>query len=147
MKPCHEATIGHYTIVRVWNSEVWMATRIDGYPFVATGNPDDPASVTLAHDLGYGGDTWAMSRDHELIHSWLAVWRGLPFSPTLWAVSRGDKHLAADLIREWEEGDVLALQKYLKLGVCDPDLDRIAPARRRERLRRDTAEFLEWFRD
>lgn len=146
MMPCHEAAIGPYTIVRVWNSEAWMASRVDGYPFVSTGNPDDPASVALAHELGYGGDTWAMSRDHELLHSWLAVRRGLPFSPTLWAVSRGDKHLTADAIREWEEGDVLAVQKFLRLGASDPDLDRVAAPEGRERLRREAAEFLAAFR-
>lgn len=142
----HEATIGPYTLVRVWNAEAWMATRIDGYPFVSTGNPDDPASVALAHELGYDGDTWAMSRDHELLHSWLAVRRGLPFSPTLWAVSRGDKRLTADPIREWEEGDVLALQKFLRHGAFDPDLGRVAPAEGRDQLRRDAAEFLAAFR-
>lgn len=142
----HEAIIGPYTLVRVWNSEAWMATRIDGYPFVSTGNPGNSAAVALANELGYRGDTWAMSRDHELLHSWLSVRRGLPFSPTLWAVSRGDKRLTADAIREWEEGDVLAVQKFLRLGSCDPDLNRVAPPEWREGLRREAAEFLSAFR-
>jgi hypothetical protein len=146
LTPCLEVAIGPYTIARVWNSEAWMVTRIDGYPFVSTGNPDDDDAVALAHELGYGGDTWAMSRDHELLHSWLAVRRGLPFSPTLWAVSRGDKRLTADAIREWEEGDILALQKFLNLGVCDPDLDRVAPPEGRDQLLREAADFLEAFR-
>src|SRR5215218_7908658 len=36
----------------------------------------DDADVQRAHELGYAGDTWAMSRDHELSHTWLAHTRG-----------------------------------------------------------------------
>lgn len=145
MFPGQRIAIGPCTEVRVWNPEYWMVTWIQGRDVVATGNPGDLDAVALAHSLGYGGDTWAMSRDHELLHSWLAVRRGLPFSPTLWAVSRGDKHLTADAIRDWEEGDVLALQKFLRLGACEPDLDRVAPPEGRETLRREAAAFLAAF--
>jgi hypothetical protein len=138
--------IGCCTVVYVSNSERWMSSKVQGFAVVATGNAGDPDAVALAHDLGYDGDTWAMSRDHELLHSWLSVRRGLPFSPTLWATSRGDKRLTADAIREWEEGDVLSLQKFLRLGACDPDLDRVAPPEGRDQLRREAAEFLAAFR-
>ena len=75
---------------------------------------EDEAYRARAVELGYGADTFAMSRDHEILHSLIAVWLGLPESPTL----RG----AAT--RQWwpnwrqEEGAVLAMQALCRaLGV------------------------------
>lgn len=61
----------------------------DGAELVATSNPHDPEHVDRAWQLGYQGDTWAMSREHELLHHELAVAHGYPWSPTLYCVASG----------------------------------------------------------
>jgi hypothetical protein len=72
-----------------------------------------------AHDLGYGDDTALMSREHELAHTMLAGWLGLPYSPTLQGVATGDTWPHWHL----EEAAVLALQAYARaLGVSIVDL-------------------------
>jgi hypothetical protein len=70
---------------------------------------DTDAYRARAIALGYGSDTAAMSRDHELGHHLLAHWLGLPHSPTLYAVAGGN--LDHPLWR-LEEGAVLALQAF-----------------------------------
>lgn len=94
----------------------YLETRFpDGTVLPAAPNYD-PASIALAHDLGYVGDTWAMSRDHELTHSWLAALDGLDWSPTLWHVAHrgapGHVPMSGDAIRA-EEARVLNAQRSL----------------------------------
>ncbi|MBZ9852780.1 hypothetical protein LB566_03155 [Mesorhizobium sp. CA13] len=68
-----------------------------------------------ARELGYGGDTAAMSRDHEIGHSVLACLLGLPESPTLRGVAdeRFWRHWRA------EEAAVLAFQAYARIVGVD----------------------------
>jgi hypothetical protein len=40
-----------------------------------------------ARKYGYGEDTFALCREHEILHTFLAEKMGLPHSPTLWAVA------------------------------------------------------------
>lgn len=64
-----------------------------------------------AKSLGYGEDTAAMSREHEVMHSLLAERKGHPYSLALWAVAHA---LEADDPRLWsEESEVLRLQLLL----------------------------------
>lgn len=88
----------------------YLETRFhDGTIVPAVGNTD-PASVALAHDLGYEGDTWAMSRDHELLHTILAG--GL--SPTLWRVAHpDDPNVISDEEAAHEEARVLVAQRII----------------------------------
>lgn len=76
---------------------------------------DDDAYIARAEALGYGGDTLAMSREHELLHSLIAHWLGLPESPTLRGVATGNYW------PNWhaEECAVLALQKYANAAGVD----------------------------
>ena len=72
-----------------------------------------------ARSLGYGSDTLAMSRDHEVMHHWLAASLGLPHSPTLYGVARGDTW------PHWrvEEAAILGVQRYaMQAGVGIVDL-------------------------
>jgi hypothetical protein len=72
--------------------------------------PDDEYQLRNAQELGYGNDRFLASRDHELAHSLLAHWLGLPESPTLAGVAAGN---------HWpywwrEEAAVLALQGFAR---------------------------------
>lgn len=80
----------------------------------------DPESIARARALGYTGSdedaVWAMTRDHDLLHTVLADAHGLPNSPTLHAVAHGhDVHpLQADI----EERSILLIQRLLNVGVA-----------------------------
>jgi hypothetical protein len=97
----------------------YIETRFpDGTSIGATPNEDD-RSLRTAADLGYGSDTWAMSRDHELAHAWLAHLDGMRWSPTMWRLAHpyGDD-LPDDAQVAEEEARVLAFQRAL---------DKVAP--------------------
>jgi hypothetical protein len=79
-----------------------------GDRFVEAWPQDDAAYRSRALELGYGTDTARMSREHEIVHSLLAKWLGLPHSPTLWAISRRD----VDPNWNLEEAAVLAVQAF-----------------------------------
>lgn len=62
----------------------------------------------------------AMSRDHEAMHAALAAWLGLPVSPTLAAVARGE---GPSEVQGIEEDAVLCVQRLcVALGVDVLDL-------------------------
>jgi hypothetical protein len=70
-----------------------------------------PSYRARAAQLGYGGDAAACSREHELLHCWLAEKCGHPVSPTLWAVAhrrRIDPDSAG-----FEEDLVMGFQRFL----------------------------------
>lgn len=73
----------------------------------------DPASLAMARDLGYQGSDLAavdaMTREHDLMHTVLALAGGLPCSPTLWRVAHG-LELDDDDVRR-EEQTVLDAQR------------------------------------
>jgi hypothetical protein len=90
----------------------------DRAEMVASSNPRDPESVARAWALGYHGDTWAMSREHELVHHELAVANGYPWSPTLYCVASGraGRGECACPQPHWvEEAAVLAVQADRRL--------------------------------
>ena len=75
---------------------------------------EQPGQRETAGRLGFA-TAWEMNVSHDLAHSMLARWLGLPHSPTLHAVAHGDK---APKVWRREEQAVLALQAYAKaLGV------------------------------
>lgn len=94
-------------VVEVNDEEQRLVTRFpDDTSVYACANHDD-ASVAMAHELGYDGDTWAMSRDHELAHHWLAM---PDVSDVMWSMAH---HTPGD--EKWweEELRVLEYQKSL----------------------------------
>jgi hypothetical protein len=85
----------------------------DGTQVVASPNYRKE-DIDKARELGYNGDTWRMSRVHELMHTWLSVKAGGTRSPTLWSVPNRDKPEASiPETREFEEWLVCEFQKYL----------------------------------
>lgn len=73
--------------------------------------PDQARQWAMA--LGYA-DPWDHFREHDLIHSWLALEMGLPHSPTLWSVAHGGCS-DRDTI-DWEEWLVTEFQRFLNTG-------------------------------
>lgn len=74
---------------------------------------------------GYGADTAAFSRDHEILHTFLAEALGFGSSPTLWAVAHGQTgSVAAHWEQLEEESWTLAFQSYLNGGDYAEPLDR-----------------------
>lgn len=72
-----------------------------------------PEDVARAHALGYGGDLWAMTREHDLLHAKLAAMLGLPESPVL--RSAVSDAWDGELIGA-EECAVLAIQRFWNLA-------------------------------
>lgn len=76
---------------------------------------DNDTYRARAEALGYGADTAAMSREHEVTHHLIAAALGLPHSPTLMGVATG---------RFWphwqaEEAAVLGWQRFARLAGVD----------------------------
>jgi hypothetical protein len=117
-------TIGECEI-RVWPAyleTVWA----DGLKVPAAAN-DDAESIARAHELGYSGDTWRMSLEHELSHTLLDVARGYPYSRVLRGVAvREAGGSKEDVISrdasDYEEGLVLDVQRWVQLGILTPRL-------------------------
>jgi hypothetical protein len=84
----------------------------------------DQAYMAQAQALGYGRDVWALCREHEILHTWLAAIQGYPSSPTLWHVAHGVK--APRGLMMDEEAQVLAFQAHIRGGHYDGGLD-LAP--------------------
>ena len=104
--------------VLVDEEQQYIETRFpDGTKVPAAPNIDND-SVYTAWDLGYEGDTWAMTRDHELAHTWLAFLAGHPHSPVLWRVAH-EEGLSEDWVRE-EEARVLEWQRGFDKGEHRP---------------------------
>ena len=103
--------------VFIWHEQHRLVTVFeDGAELTACPNYD-PESVSRSHSLGYCGDVWAMTVDHEVGHTILAEMDNLDFSPALWAAAhptepRTRKQKAAF---KREEKRVLELQRFSRL--------------------------------
>lgn len=99
----------------------YVETRFpDGTKVGSTPN-EDPHTLRIAAELGYGRDTWAMSRDHELAHTWLAHESGLACSPTMWRLAHPyDDDLPDDVAVAEEEATILEFQRRLDKHACRP---------------------------
>lgn len=73
-------------VFRMWRADYVETLFRDGSTVPAAPQSDGPYRER-AELLGYGKDTAAMMREHELLHTVLAQAAGLPHSPTLWAVA------------------------------------------------------------
>ena len=99
----------------------YVETRFpDGTKVGSTPNDDDHTMNTAAA-LGYGADTFAMSRDHEIAHTWLAHLDGRRWSPTMWRLAHPyDDELPNDDEVAEEEATVLAFQATLDKAAPRP---------------------------
>jgi hypothetical protein len=107
--------------VAVDEEQQYVETRFaDGCRIGSTPNRDD-WTMHVAAALGYGTDSWAMSKDHELAHTWMAHVAGQPWSATMWRLAHphvlgaiGDDEVAA------EEAAVLEYQRSLDKAAARP---------------------------
>lgn len=76
---------------------------------------EQPGQAETAAGLRYP-DAQSMNRDHDLMHSLLAHWLGLPASPTLIQVADGQ--FGSDIAAA-EEAAVLAVQRFANLAGVD----------------------------
>ncbi len=107
--------------ILVDNAAQYVETRFgDGTKVGSTPNRD-AHSRRVAAGLGYGDDTWSMSRDHEVAHTWLAHLAGLPWSPTMWRLAHPwDPDLPDDAQVAEEEAMVLRFQGTLDKAALRP---------------------------
>ena len=118
-----------FTFQHCWvnASDDWTETAYhDGTRVPAMPEHDDRYR-SLAAEMGYGADVAALSREHEILHTWLAEALGYGSSPTLWAVAHGQQGAVAQIWEQEEEEEwVLAFQTYLNGGPLTPPLERLA---------------------
>jgi hypothetical protein len=100
---------GH-TLVEVFAGGFVRTTLPDGTVIHAAPG-DTPEDKARARSLGYEGDVWAMTRDHDRFHALLAHAFGLEESPALRATARGEQSELAGA----EECAVLAIQRWANL--------------------------------
>jgi hypothetical protein len=103
-------------------------TRLRGFVPVDAVPHDTDEYRARARSLGYPDDAAGllrMSREHELCHSLLAGWLGLPCSPTMRGIALRTAGIGP-WFPEWraEEACVLAVQRFAR--VCDVDLVALA---------------------
>lgn len=104
-------TFKHCQVV-VDDENRYLVTRFEDGTYVpATPNYTDD-DILRAYELGYDGDTWQLSLDHEVAHTFLATREGLQASPTLWKIAHPDFTLSAAAIAN-EEARVLEFQRLL----------------------------------
>lgn len=100
-----------------------------------------------AKRYGYGEDVAALSREHEILHTFLAerLW-GIG-SPALWAVAHGQQGEVAPIwAQEEEEAQVLAFQAYLNGAPPGPELAPLVAERGAETLESLRADALSLLR-
>jgi hypothetical protein len=74
---------------------------------------DTPAYRATALRLGYGSDTLAMCRDHEMLHNWLCHALGLRESLVMRALANGES--AEGELLGLEEEAVMAVQRFARV--------------------------------
>lgn len=132
-----EIKLNENVSVQVWPEKQFLQSVFkSGGTLPAAPNWQHEPSVRLAHELGYKGDCFAMSRDHEILHHVSAIHSGAPWSWTLWweahkalfSLPRPPRGLYSR-----EEAVTLGLQAFLHGGdwrhgrnlAAVPNLDRL----------------------
>jgi hypothetical protein len=101
---------------------------------------DDAENIRKAWTLGYAGDTYRMSLEHELLHSILAEMRGEAYSSVLYGVAvrmaGGNKErVIPQEMSDAEEGLIMDLQRWLHtcigtVRLIQSGVDLVAVSRR-----------------
>lgn len=116
----------HFRYCWVHSSDGYTETVFhDGTKVTAVPEDTDEYRAN-AQNLGYGSDIAALSREHEILHTFLAErWRDTG-SPALWAVAHGQQGaIAPRWVQEEEEAEVLAFQALLNGGPINDVLKRL----------------------
>jgi len=94
-----------------------LITWSDG-TFVSGAPENTDAYRKTAFDHGYGDDTLALCREHELLHLALCHWLGIP-SPVMEAMRNAPAEMPGAEIRALEETAVLAVQRFARAMAVD----------------------------
>lgn len=97
------------TQVRVMQG--WIETVLPGGRVVHAHPNHGPEDIARAQALGYQGDVWGMTLDHDHMHVRLCHALGLKESPALRQATRGESSELAGA----EEEMVLAAQRFVNL--------------------------------
>ena len=103
--------VHQYGATKVYVFDGWVETVLPDGKVVSAVSHTGPEDVARAHSLGYKGNLWAMTRDHDRLHAALAHMLGLPESPVLRASGTG----ATSELLGAEECAVLAIQRFWNL--------------------------------
>jgi hypothetical protein len=110
----------HCTVI-IDEAARYLETRFHDGTIVASTPNDDPHTMAVATDLGYGTDTWTMSKDHEMCHTWLAHTAGQPWSDTFWRLAHPEAiGSIGDVEVSEEEAMVLDFQRTLDKAAPRP---------------------------
>lgn len=106
--------------VWIWDQARYLETRFsDGTTVPAAPEPTESYRQT-ARRCGYGEDVWGLTLAHEISHTLLATWRGLPASPVLWAQAHEERLPVGETPKE--EATVLAFQAWVNGNLDALDL-------------------------
>jgi len=135
--PRHTLRLGTCTI-RLYTAEAPGEPGPRGQPTLVTTFSDEvdlaaqpgftPADRARARRLGYGtghAAALAMWREHDPLHTWLAVMQGRAYSETLWHAAHGTPPPRG--VAPAEEERVLAFTALLRAGRVSDDLAVFAP--------------------
>lgn len=98
-----------FTVVEIFDG--WVRTTLPDGTEIHAHPRHGVEDVARAHSLGYAGDVWAMTRDHDRFHALLAHALDLEESPALRQSALGQESELAGA----EEEVVLALQRFVNL--------------------------------
>lgn len=95
-------------LIQIWEETQTIRTTFpDGTSLIAA--PEDNYEyLRMAQNLGYGGETWAMCKSHEILHTAIAVGQGKEYSRGLHRAAQGIEPDDEDRL---EEALVLETQK------------------------------------
>lgn len=114
-----ELSIGRCAI-RVWPENQYLETCFEDGTKVPAAPQDNDYYRGIAERNGYGTDTWRQCFEHEVLHTWLRVQCGDPFSLTLWGAAHGVVQRRG--LKHDEEQVVFAFQQLLNgAEVAEPD--------------------------
>jgi len=89
-----------------------------------TGVPMPQKDSDTARRYGYGDDWMRLWREHDLLHHWVAVQFGLPYSPTIWSECHPEHPDALPPYARLEEEEFVAdVHRWLNLHIWAPSLD------------------------
>jgi hypothetical protein len=127
--------------VHIWDEARYLETVFDCGHKVPAAPQDQPQYRAIAHETGYGPDIWRQCLEHEMAHTVLAEYRGLPYSPTLWAVAHarpartranGREECVVQAFQAWCNGNPDALDVLEMYGFEWRELARLKAQLREE---------------
>lgn len=88
-----------------------------------TSIPMPEKDMATAREYGYGDDWLRLWREHDLLHHWIGVLFGQPYSPTIWSECHEDHPAALPRwARQQEEEFVAHVHRWLNQDIWVEEL-------------------------